>query len=250
MARGILFIIAGIVVLGGALNGGAQQEPDVHVQPRTLKTSDSTPSAPAAGQPGSLITLAAGTKVPLVLRQSISTKNAQVGDAVYAQTNFPVAQDDRIVIPQGTYVQGTISEIKRSGRIKGRAEVLFHFTTMIFPSGYTLSLPGSVENVPDARNATVKDSEGTVRQDSDNGKKAGTVASTAGTGAAIGGLATGSLRGAGIGAGVGGATGLAIAMLSHNRDVRLENNTAVEMLLERPLTVDLKKARRPLRMED
>jgi type IV secretion system protein VirB10 len=233
--------MAALTIAAGA---AAQQGTEVSVQPRDLKRSESAPPQPAETAPTALITLAAGTKIPLVLRQAISTKNAQVGDAVYAQTNFPVAQDDRIVVPSGTYVQGAISEIRRAGRIKGRAEVLFHFTTMIFPSGYTIILPGSVENVPGAQHATVKGPEGTVQQDGQKGKEAGTIATTAGTGAAIGGLATDSVKGAGIGAGLGGATGLAVALLTRDKDVRLGNGTAVEMVLSRPLTLDLKKVRR------
>ena len=74
------------------------------------------------------------------------------------------------MIPAGTYIQGKISRIQRAGRVKGRAELLMHFTSMIYPSGYTVMLPGSVENMPGADKTSMKDSEGTVRQDSDKGK--------------------------------------------------------------------------------
>src|SRR5438045_681887 len=146
-------------------------------------------SVPAinAGQ----LTIPAGTKVPLALKQSISTKNAREGDSVYAVTTFPVVFNDRIVIPAGTYVQGKISRVKRGGRIKGRAEVLMHFSTLIYPSGYTVVLPGAVENVPGAEKTSMKDEEGTIRQDSQTGEKAKTVATAAGTGAVIGGLSNG-----------------------------------------------------------
>src|SRR5262249_31355217 len=110
-------------------------------------TSDK-PAAPATSSRA--VTIPAGTKVPVALKHAISTKSAREGDAVYAETPFPVVDNGRILIPAGTYVQGKISEVKRAGRIKGRAEVLMHFTTLIYPSGYTVVLPGSVENVPGA----------------------------------------------------------------------------------------------------
>src|SRR6266446_1202040 len=116
-------------------------------------------------------TIPAGTKVPLVLKQALSTKNARDGDPVYAQTTFPVVMNDRVVIPAGTYVQGKISNVKRAGRLKGRAEVLMHFTTLIYPSGYTVMLPGALENVPGAEKTSMKDEEGTVRQDSQAGEQ-------------------------------------------------------------------------------
>jgi type IV secretion system protein VirB10 len=184
------------------------------------------------------IEIPAGTKVALRLKQAISTKTAREGDAVYAETTFPIALDDRILIPVGTYVQGKISHIQRGGHIKGRAELLIHFTSMIYPSGYTVMLPGALENVPGAEHATMKDSEGTVRQDSDTGKKLETVAKTAGTGAAIGGLGTGTWKGAGIGGGIGAGVGAAIGMLSRGGDVRLEPGTSVEMVIQRPVPLD------------
>ena len=180
----------------------------------------------------------AGTKVALALKQAISTKTAKEGDAVYAQTNFPVVIDERILIPAGTYVQGKISHIQRGGHVKGRAELLIHFTSLIYPSGYTVMLPGAVENVPGAEHATTKGSEGKIQQDSDTGKKAETVAKTAGTGAAIGGLGTGSWKGAGIGGGIGAGVGAAIGLLSRGGDVRLEPGTSVEMVIQRDVPLD------------
>jgi len=187
-------------------------------------------------KPASLV-VPAGTKVPLTLKQAISTKTAKEGDAVYAMTAFPVAIDDRILIPSGTYVQGKISHIQRGGHIKGRAELLMHFTSMIYPSGYTVMLPGSLDNVPGAEKTSIKGSEGAIRQDSDKGKDIGTVASTASTGAVIGGLSAGG-KGAGIGAAAGGLAGLAIAMISRGSDVRLEPGTSIEMIIQREVNVD------------
>jgi len=179
----------------------------------------------------------AGTKVPLALKHAVSTKSAREGDSVYAETTFPVVQDNRVLIPAGTYVQGRISHVQRAGRIKGRAEVLMHFTTLIYPSGYTVMLPGAVENVPGAEKTSIKGEEGTIRQGSQKGDKIGTVASSAGTGAVIGGLSRGG-KGAAIGAGVGGAVGTAIALLSRGNDVKLDAGTTVEMVFQRAVPLD------------
>jgi hypothetical protein len=192
----------------------------------------------AADTPKPSTMIPAGTKVALALKQAISTKTAKEGDAVYAQTNFPVVIDERMLIPAGTYVQGKISHIQRGGHVKGRAELLIHFTSLIYPSGYTVMLPGAVENVPGAEHATTKGSEGKIQQDSDTGKKLETVAKTAGTGAAIGGLGTGSWKGAGIGGGIGAGVGAAIGLLSRGADVRLEPGTSVEMVIQRDIPLD------------
>jgi len=188
------------------------------------------------------ITVPAGTQVLLHLRSPIDTKTAKVGDGVYCQTSFPVTQNNVAVIPAGTYVKGKIAQVKRAGRIKGRAEILFNFTTMIFPNGYTIDLPGALENAPGSRNSTVADKEGTVKADSQKGKDAGTVAKTGATGAVIGAVATGSGKGAGIGGLAGAAVGLGQVLFTRGQDVRIDQNTALEMVLERPLTVEVTNA--------
>ncbi len=194
-------------------------------------------AAPAAPSTPVEFNIPAGTKVPLALKHAISTKTTHEGDAVYAETTFPIVTNGRVVIPAGTYVQGRISHIQRAGHIKGRAEVLMHFTTLIYPSGYTVMLPGSVENAPGVDKTSVKDQEGTLRGDSQTGEKVGTVASTAGTGAVIGGLSRGG-KGALVGAGIGGAIGTAIALLSRGNDVKLDAGTTVEMVIQREVPLD------------
>ncbi len=185
------------------------------------------------------MTIPSGTQVLLYLKSPINTKSAKVGDGVYCQTSFPVTQDNVVVIPSGTYVKGEISEVRRAGRIKGRAEVLFYFTSMIFPSGYTVDLPGALKSEPGATNSSVTDNEGTVKADSQKGKDAATVGKTAATGGVIGAAASRSWGGAGIGGAAGAAIGLGQVLFTRGQDVRIDQGTALEMVLERPLTVEI-----------
>ncbi|MGA2004875.1 MAG: hypothetical protein ABSG70_15935 [Terriglobales bacterium] len=191
----------------------------------------------ATDAPKAVLTIPAGTRVPLSLKQAISTKTAREGDPVYAETAFPFVVNDRVVIPAGTYIQGKITRSQRGGHVKGRAELLVHFTSMIYPNGYTVILGGSIENTPGAEKTSMKDSEGTIQQDSDAGRKAKEAADGATTGAVIGAITAGG-KGAGIGAGIGGVGGLAVAMLSRGADVRLEPGTSIEMEVQREVTVD------------
>jgi hypothetical protein len=190
-----------------------------------------------APDPANTLTIPAGSKIPVALKHAISTKSAREGDAVYAATTFPFVLNDKVLVPAGTYVQGKIVHVQRGGRLHGRSELLIHFTTLIYPSGYTVMLPGSVENVPGAEKTGIKDEEGTIRQDSQTGEKVGTVAKTAGTGAVVGGLSRGG-KGAAVGAGIGGAVGAAIAMLSRGADVRLDPGTTIEMVIQRAVLLN------------
>jgi hypothetical protein len=183
------------------------------------------------------VTIPAGTKIPIALKNTISTKANHEGDPIYARSTFPVVINDKIVIPAGTYVQGKISSIKPAGHIKGRAEVLIHFTTLIYPSGYTVMLPGSIENAPAVENGKVKDKEGTIRGDSNAGKTAATIAGPAADGALTGAVVRGG-EGALIGAGIGGAVGTAIAALSHGNEVKMGPGTTLEVVLQRDVSVD------------
>ncbi len=203
--------------------------------------AQSASSAPEAAKDPHAITIPSGTKLPLSLKQAISTKNAREGDAVYAETAFPFVLDERVVVPPGTYIQGKIVHVERGGRMKGRAELLIHFTSMIYPSGYTVMLPGSVENTPGADSNGVKDSEGTIQQDKDTGKKIEDAAKGGAYGGAVGGIGGGlggGLNGARIGAGAGAAAGIAWALLKRGSDVKLDVGTSIEMEIQRPITVD------------
>lgn len=188
------------------------------------------------------LTIPAGSQIPISLTQAISTKNAREGDSVYAQTTFPFVVGERVVVPAGTYIQGRISRVERAKHGHGHAEILMHFTSIIYPNGYTIMLPGSVENTPGADNRSVKDQEGTIQQDSDTGKKVEDAAKNGvyGTmgGATAGGLATGGLNGARVGAGAGAAAGIAWALLKRGPDVRLEVGTSIQMEVQRAITVD------------
>jgi hypothetical protein len=236
-------VILGVLVL--AVSVLAQSGPAPAPDAATPTAATATPApVPAAvpttappAKPASELSIPAGTKFPVELKHAISTKGSREGDGVYAETTFPVVINGRVVIPAGTYVQGKISHIQRGGRIKGRAEVLMHFSTLIYPSGYTVLLPGSVENAPGVDKASVGDQEGTIRSDSQTGQKVGTVAAGAGTGAVVGGLSNGG-KGALIGAGAGGAVGTAIALLTRGNDVKMDAGTTLEVVIERDVPLD------------
>src|SRR4051812_32916140 len=99
-----------------------------------------------------------------------------------------------------------------------------HFNTLIYPNGYTVSLPGALDST-DANDAQkVKDKEGTVQAEGTKGRDAGTIATSTGTGGLIGGLSHGA-KGAGIGAGLGAAVGIATTLFTRGEEVRLDAGT-------------------------
>jgi type IV secretion system protein VirB10 len=226
-----------LLAMAASLAGAAQTTPQTASSSNTETNSQPAPASPSQGAMRQ-VTVPAGTEVLLQLKSTIDTKNAQVGDGVYCQTAFPVTVDNVIAIPGGTYVKGEIVKVERPGRVKGRAQVLFRFTSMIFPNGYTVDLPGTIHHDSGAANARVDD-EGKITADSQKGKDAMTVLKGTGIGAAGGSLATGTRAGALGGAGVGAAAGLAMVLLTRGQDLRIEAGTSLKMLTQVPLTVDV-----------
>ena len=231
-----------VLLLLGTSATLAQSLPDINTPEQQAPAPKLKATRPASGDAAEQITLPAGTKIPLALKHAITTKSAHEGDAVYAETTFPIVLNDRIIIPAGSYVQGTISNVKRPGRVKGRAEVLVHFNTLILPNGYTLLLPGAVDNVPGMDNGKMKDKEGTIQGEGTKGRDAARIAESAGTGGLIGAAADGG-KGAAVGGAGGGLIGLAAVLLSRGPDLRLEAGSTMETVLERPITVDMARAK-------
>src|SRR5260370_38993019 len=75
-----------------------------------------------------------GSKVPLSLINSVSTKHSFEGDRVYLETVFPILVKGKIVIPPGSYVAGTVTQVKRPGRVKGRGELYVRFESLTLPN--------------------------------------------------------------------------------------------------------------------
>ncbi|OFV98226.1 MAG: hypothetical protein A3F68_10030 [Acidobacteria bacterium RIFCSPLOWO2_12_FULL_54_10] len=178
-------------------------------------------------------TVKSGTRVPLVLVNSVSTKTAQEGDQVYLQTSFPIFTNNRIVIPEGSYVTGTITEVTRPGRIKGKGELYVRFDTLTLRNGVSRDFRGTV-SAADGAQENIKEQEGKLEGEATKGEDAGKIAGTATSGATIGAIA-GDGKGAGVGAGVGAAVGLATVLLTRGSEVQLLRGSSLEMLLDRDL---------------
>jgi hypothetical protein len=216
----------------------AQQAP---TETPRLKTRDEVTTPKPPGEPQDLWILAAGTRIPIALRQPISTKSAQPGDPIYAQTTFPIVQNGHIIVPAGTWVQGTVDNVKRAGRLKGTAELQFHLTSLIFANGYTVDIAAAIDRVPGDESTAVKE-PGTVAHNSEKGKdleRVGQGASQAGQIGALAGVAARpSMRGLGVGGLSGIAAGTLIGLLARGSDVRFDTGTAVEIALARPMAIE------------
>src|SRR5690348_18099747 len=81
------FILTLLMISGIASGQAAEQVKPQPASPGQEQSAAAAQAAPAV-DPHSVV-IPAGTKVPLTLKQAISTKNAREGDPVYAETAFP-----------------------------------------------------------------------------------------------------------------------------------------------------------------
>jgi type IV secretion system protein VirB10 len=202
------------------------------------KPPDAPPSAaPAANAPPEIV-VPAGTKIPLALLNSLNTKHTSEGDRVYLQTSFPIVLGGRIIIPKGSYVTGTVTEVKRAGRVKGKGEIFLRFDSLTLPNGVTRDFRARLGGA-DADAGELDRKEGKITGEGDKSGDARRVAETTAAGAGVGGVAGSAAGHAGMGVGIGAAAGavggLASVLVSRGPDVVLPKGTSLEMVLDRPV---------------
>jgi hypothetical protein len=180
-----------------------------------------------------------GTRILLNMINSVSTKTAMVGDRIYLETAFPVMASGHIVVPQGSWVTGTVVEVKRPGRVKGRGELSVRFDSLTLPNGVSRnfhsglgSLDGRAEETLDKEHDTIKSAG---NKQGDVNTVIDTTLAGAGIGSAVGAAAGHVGAGAGIGVAAGAAAGLIGVLVSRGPDAMLTRGTNVEMVLDRPL---------------
>ncbi|HWP84528.1 MAG TPA: hypothetical protein VNN17_05025, partial [Terriglobia bacterium] len=130
-----------------------------------VSAQETVPAPPEQAQGremGRQYVVPAGTRIPLVLVNSVSTKTSEVGDRVYLQTSFPIYSGVRVVIPEGSYVTGTITQVKRPGRVKGRGELYIRFDTLRLRNGVARDFRGTV-SATDGSQSEIAEREGVIQ---------------------------------------------------------------------------------------
>lgn len=208
--------------------------------PQSPAPQTSAPQTSAPQQTGQIQTppanpffiLPPGTKLPLGLLRPLKLKS---GRDIYLQITFPVTVGNQMVIPPGTYIQGVVDRIIRKDRRHYRLEFEVRSANMIFWSGYTVPITGTV-NIA-TTNATLQ----TAPPRNSNGQPAAAMA-------AVGGPTTPTLpadpfakdvHNAMIVIGVVGAVAVTTAIvLAARSDPYVEVGTPLEIILPAPLYLD------------
>jgi type IV secretion system protein VirB10 len=183
--------------------------------------------------------VAIGTRIPLSMINSVSTKTAVEGERIYLESVFHILVNGHVVIPPGSYVAGTVTEVKRPGKVKGRGELFVRFDSLTLPNGVTRDFRARMGSLDGRAPETLDKSEGKIKGEGDKAGDIKTVGEATGAGATIGGLAGAAAGHAGMGAGLGAAAGVTAGLigvlLTRGPDAILAKGTTMEMVLDRQL---------------
>jgi hypothetical protein len=194
-------------------------------------TSDTTVAASAAAEPGAAsakpdlreVTLPAGTTLRLKLQSAVASDTSQVEDTVRAELRQAVSIDGKPVLPAGTEVVGNVTDVKRSGRVKGRALVAYRFNSLR----------------SEGERYDIKTSPLSHQAAATKGEDAKKIGIGAGAGAAIGAIFGGG-GGAAKGAAIGGGAGTGVVLATRGKEVHLGPGAEVTTKLTAPLTLRVK----------
>lgn len=176
--------------------------------------------APAPRAQWREVTLPTGTALALQMTSAISSESAQVETPVSARLSNAVVINGDTVIPAGAELTGTVTDVERSGRVKGRAHITFAFNEVRMNSGRE-----------DLRTDPVN-----FEAEATKGEDATKVGAGAVGGAILGGI-LGGKKGAAKGAIAGGAVGGGVVAATRGKEVVVAEGTNVTTTLAAPLTL-------------
>lgn len=205
-------------------SGGTMWETRAPVQPSVPDYPEPEPPPPPAPEFVE-ITVPSDAVLGLQLERTISSELARIEDRVDARVTRDVRVLDRIAIPAGSTVRGSVTDVDRGGRMKGRARLAIRFHTIVLADGTQLALK----------------TDPVVREGDAPGSKSAAKVGGAAIGGAILGAILGGGKGAAIGGAVGAGAGTAAAMTNDPSPATLTAGTTLTVRMQAPVTVTVAK---------
>lgn len=176
-----------------------------------------------------------GTRLVAALNQDLDTRNVREGERISMVVRSPREYENAVV-------EGTVTNVERSGRVTGRAEMSLDFDRIRLPNGETYPFAGYVESVRTPGGEDIRvDNEGSIRDEDSQGER--TVTRT-GIGAAVGALVgalAGGGKGAAIGAAIGAGTGAGSVFVQGREDLELRSGTEITIHAVRPRDTEARR---------
>jgi hypothetical protein len=196
----------------------------IDATPTIVEQAPPRPLEPAARTFDELV-VSADSVLGLQVETAVSSETARVEDAVEARVTRDVKVGDRVAIPSGARVLGSVMQVERGGKVKEPARLGVRFHTIVLGDGTRVSVTTD-----------------TVFRGG-NSPAAGSAAKIGG--AAIGGAILGAILGGGKGAAIGGsvgaAGGTAAVMAGQRNPAVLPAGAPVTVRILSPVTVTVER---------
>ena len=178
-------------------------------------------TAPAASQPRQthqthMVEVPSGTVLTLALDTALSSDTAQVGEAFTATVVESILSENRVVIPEGSKIEGKVTEAVAAKRGAGNARLALEFNNLRLPGGYKTGIVGSFQEVTESK----------------KGRNAAIIGGSAAGGALLGRILGKNTKGAVIGTIVGGGIGTAVVMGKEGTQATLAADAPFEIRLQ------------------
>lgn len=200
--------------------------PDEGVFARTTPVAGVQTAPPLPPEPRfEELTVPANSVMGLRLLDSVSSETAQIEDRVEARVTRDILVDGRVVIPAGSRVIGSVSDVDPGGKLKERARLGVRFHTLVLADG---------TDVPIQTDTLYREGE------SPSNASAAKIGGGAIGGAILGGILGGG-KGAAIGGAIGAAGGTTAVMAGRRRPAELYSGSTVTVKLLSPVTITVER---------
>ncbi len=211
----------------------APRPPASHPPATPLSATRSAPVRPAeqaqespAPPPVVYLTVPESTTLKVRIEDALNSGTNQAGDPFRATLVDPVLVGDRVALPAGATVQGTVTDViaAKKGMKESGGSLTLSFEHVTTASGQSVPLSASIAEVAKSTK-----------------KKAGTIGGAAAGGALLGKILGGSTKDAALGAVVGGAVGTGVAAGTKGTEMKIEAGTELTISLQQPLKIPQKR---------
>lgn len=214
---------AGVVLLGACATTTERTE--------TVRTQPEPQATPGGGADVGIVAtregwmMPAGYEFPVTLSTEIDTENSNVGDRVVGRVAQNLTHQGRIVVAQGSQVQGTVTRVDDADRGQQEKSYLeLDFDTLLLTDGSQYPIDASLSQY-----------QARFENDEDDLLKGGAIG--AGAGAILGQVLGGDTEATILGAVIGGAAGAVIESQTTGQDVSIPAGTTLWLELNQPITV-------------
>lgn len=174
------------------------------------------------------VLLPKGTQITLQLNDTLSTASNMEGDEFTAAALTPVYIGNRIIIPTGSVVTGSVSRILRPDRLNGKAVLDLMFQYIRVPGYKTADISATLTRIDPTGNNGKQNAENFSEREKPKG-------GTAKSGNSKIGVRPQSNNAKGAGSSSPG--GLPSLFNSQGDDLRIPRGASIDITLERPLTL-------------